>query len=425
MGAMADFSTATFLFYDPSGGFSHICESIAPDVGKALYYSHWQNSFPRSRDALPGIGLDGVERVPDFFDALSQADVVVFPDCGNVGLQNYLRNQGIPIWGSGTGSKMEQDRWALKTVLRECGLPVAEAELIQGLDALREYLQKHEDVYVKISYFRGDLETFHHRSYFASQAWLDDLGSRFGPYQSEAQFIVEQPIEGHAVEVGIDGFLVDGQLLAPTLWGYEAKDLAYLGTIGEVPDRLLKVQNCLTPVLEQIAYRGPFSIEVRVTEDDDFVIDVTARYPSPPSEAQCVAIENMAEIIYEGAHGREVVPVYRAPYLAQLVLRSAWGMEHALGLEVGRPEHVLIHGHCRIDGCDYAISPSEIEEFGAAVGMGNSVADAIADAFDAADSVKGYQVNYDAGAFDKALECIRDGEGLGLPWGRMSTEKAA
>jgi hypothetical protein len=80
---------------------------------------------------------------------------------------------------------------------------------------------------------------------------------------------------------------------------------------------------------------------------------------------------------------------------------------------------VRIHHHCRIDGHDYAISPSDVTEFGAAVGFGDSLEGAVGDALDAAESVNGYQVTYDADAFSKAADCIRAGERLGLVWGRM------
>jgi hypothetical protein len=422
---MPDLSRKTVLFHDLSGSFTHIAEAVVSQFGRTLYYSFYESALPSVRDYLPGVGLEGIERVTDFDDALERADLVVFTDVGRAGLQKRLREQGVAVWGAGLGSRLEQDRVALKTVLKECGLPVANWTLVRGLDALRDVLAAKDDLYVKFSMFRSTLETYHHLSFFASQTWLDELGVKLGPWRDDAEFIVEEPIEGHAVEVGIDGFLVDGELLTPTLWGYEHKDLCYVGTTAEVPARLLDVQEHLSGVLQAVEYRGAFSIEVRVTEEADYLIDFTARFPSPPSEAQTVLITNLADIMWEGAHGRSIPPEYAAPYCAQLVLRSAWGREHAVGLEVGRPEHVRIHGHCRLNGTDYAVSPVQIEEFAGAVGLGNSVEDAIADAFDAAESVRGYQVQYDVGAFDKVLQCIQDGESLDLPWGRMVGKEQA
>lgn len=758
---MTDLSNKTALIYDASGGFTHVAEAIAPSFGNVLYYSFYERGFPDVKDYLPGMGLDGIERVDDFDDALAHADICCFLDVSRPGLQERLRKEGMPVWGAGRGSKLEQDREVLKAVLKECGLPVSPWRPVDGLDELREVLREKDDLWVKMSMWRSCLETYHHLSYFASQTWLDDLGVRLGPFQNSARFIVEEPIAGDACEVGLDGFQAAGKLLTPTLWGYEVKDCydvetevltdsgwkffkdldgseqvltlkiedpghyrieyqsptryirdtykgpmlsiqnrnvdllvtpnhnlfmqvneqdpkrkrvtwkfgdgersfhlgthnrrlvrassvniekpfsmphprsaffhsrvkrqqqtfrfgklrmngrtfakvlglylsegsvakgyitisqfkyckqfgaileplgfrkiksgfglynkelaaylsqfgkagdkyvpqwikdssyilireflhcyclgdgsflpnernggtriyvtkshkmaddlqellikagsvaivrrqssramytiservvntknyvlpgqatwteysgeifcvtvpnhiimvrrhgkpiwcgnsSYLGTTAVVPERLMDCYEKLQPVLEAINYCGPFSVEVRMTGEDAYVIDWTSRCPSPPSEAQCVVIENLAEIIWEGAHGNVVTPKYRAPYVAQLVLRSTWGMEHALGLDIGRPDRVCIHGHCRIDGNDYAVSPAEIEECGGAVGYGSTVAEAIEDCFDAADSVKGYQVHFSSGALNEAIECIRNGESVGLPWGRMA-----
>lgn len=420
---MADTSKQRVLFYDTCGLFTHVAEAIAPDVGAVQYFSEWKQS---SRDALPGVGLDGVERVNDFFEVLPKADILVFPDVGRIGLQTYLKAQGYPVWGSGLGARLEQDRWAFRTVLKECGLPVTNAIVVRGLDNLRDHLRDVEDRYIKFSYFRGDFETYHHEAFFASQTWLDDLGARLGVFASVAEFIVEEPIDdGDAVEVGIDGFLVDGELVPHALMGYEVKDSAYLGTTAQLPARLLTAFAKLQPVLREINYTGPFCTESRCTEDDDYLIDFTARNGSPPSESQCINIENLAEIMCEGAQGRIVTPQYRKPYVAQLILHSPWAQDHTYGIEIGRHDRVCVHGHCRFDGQDYAVSPSGYEECISAVGIGETVSEAIADCFDAADSVHGYQLSYDGSAFDKALECIQNGEKLELAWGVLDEDTRA
>ena len=155
---------------------------------------------------------------------------------------------------------------------------------------------------------------------------------------------------------------------------------------------------------------------MRFTKDKGFLIDFTARFPSPPSEVQTLLIENLGEIISEGANGRAVVPRFRAAYAAQIILKSEWVTEHYLGLEIGDPEHVRLHGHCRLGEQDYVVSPSEIAEFGAAIGIGDTIEEAVAQASEAAESVKGFQVTYDGSALEKALECVKQGNQLGLPF---------
>jgi hypothetical protein len=300
--------------------------------------------------------------------------------------------------------------------------------LVKGLDKLREFLRDADECFIKLSNFRGDMETFHHESYFATQSWLDELAAKLGAFQDICEFIVEQPIQdedGEACEVGIDAMVVDGKLMTPSLWGYEVKDQAYVGLVGGVPDRLLEVHNKIAPLLEGISYRGPMSNEVRFTRENAYLIDFTARFPSPPSEVQSQMIENIGEVMWDGANGLMPKPKYHGAYAAQLVLTTKWAKEqypkpvYYLGLEIGRPDRVRIHHHCRIDGHDYAVSPSDVTEFGAAIGYGDSLEAAVGDALDAAESVNGYQVSYDPSAFTKAADCIRAGERLRLDWGGM------
>src|SRR5215472_11964712 len=234
-----DTSRKTILFYDLSGFYTHLADAVVGEFANVLYFSQWEKAFSLSRDAMPGYGLEGVERVEDFFEAANRADLVVFPDVGMVGLQQQLRDQGMPVWGSGKGARLERDRWFLRTIVEQCGLDTSTAMLVRGLDKLREFLRDADECWVKMSNFRGDMETFHHESYFTTQTWLDELAAKLGGFQQICEFIIEQPIEdedGNDVcEVGIDAMVIDGRLMTPALWGYELKAAAYVGWAGPVP----------------------------------------------------------------------------------------------------------------------------------------------------------------------------------------------
>ena len=64
--------------------------------------------------------------------------------------------------------------------------------------------------------------------------------------------------------------------------------------------------------------------------------------------------------------------------------------EHYLGLEIGDPEHVRLHGHCRLGEQDSVVSPSEIAEFGPQSVSETPSKKAVAQASEAAESVKGF-----------------------------------
>lgn len=421
---MIDLTNKTVLVYDLSGAFTHIAESIVPDFGRVLYSSQWETGFSNIEDFLPGVGLEGIERVTDPFEHFQDCDLIIFPDVGMDGLQEYLRDQGLAVWGSGSAGRLERDRVYLKQRIEEQGMDVANYEVIRGLTALREYLAENEDVYVKISYFRGLAETFHHVEGFLSRRWLDELALKLGLYADQIIFLVEQAIEGDAVEVGIDSYAVNGVFPSRVMWGYECKDAGYIGTTADLPGRLRRNMLAFEPVLREFTYRGPYSNEIRVTEDGkDYLIDVTARMPSPPSEILCKNITNFAEVMYQGARGILLQPDYAYRFGAQLVLKSEQLDEgHGLAVRIGMPENVLLHGHCRLEGEDYVISPSKIAEFGGAIGLGDTLSEAVSIALEAAESVTGYQVTFQEDALDKVMECIEKGEKLQLSWGEFTEE---
>jgi hypothetical protein len=124
-------------------------------------------------------------------------------------------------------------------------------------------------------------------------------------------------------------------------------------------------------------------------------------------------------MMYGAAIGQPVEPEYEGSYAVEIVLRSEAGADHPLAVEVGNPDRVRLHGHCIIKGQDYCVSPSEIREVAAACGIGESLADATEEALDAAESVKGDEIEFDAAAVRQLLDTIRDGRRLGLDWGTI------
>lgn len=404
----------TVLVYDLSGSFTHIAEAM---IGQAevLYFVPWQSGFPTVKDFLPGVGVPGIERVDDFFDALPRADFCVFPDVGMPGLQQYLRGQGIPVCGAAHGSAIEQDRYLLKMACKEAGLGYSPAEVVQGVDELRALLQQADECFIKASYWRGDIETYHHRNWRGSEPWLNSLALKLGPAGHEISFLVEDPIEGKpCIEVGADTFFANGKFPKKQLWGYEIKDASFLGFTAPLPEPLAELQEKLAVILSAYDYRGPVSTEYRMTPKGAYLIDVCSRFGSPPSEIQAKMITNLADVLEGYANGEIVEPEFRAEFGAEFILSSPWVEEHTLGIEVDDLDHVALHGHCRFDGQEYVVSPPNLSEFGAAVGWGDSIEEAIESAKEAAKGVKGYQVSFQEAALGDAQACVEEGEKLGI-----------
>lgn len=405
---------STVMVVDLSGSFTHIAEAVAPDVKRCLYHTNWQTGFPHTRDFLPGVGLAYVERADNLFDYLSEVDWFVFTDVGMGDLQEYLRAQGYPVCGSGAGQLLEQDRWALRSIADGAGIQVSQAELVHGIDELRAVLREADKCYVKVSLWRGLMETYCHRDWFMTEVWLNDLASRLGPAGKIIDFLVEEPIDGEpCVEIGFDSFY-GGGFPETSLWGYEAKDLGFLGFTTPMPDLLRELQEKTGIMLGAFDYRGPISTEFRITPQGAYLIDITARFPSPPSEIETKVMENFAEVLFWCAQGTMIEPQYTAPIVAQYVMTSHWAEERALGLEIEDMSHVALHGHCNVDGKDYVVSPANLAEFAGAVGWGDTIASAVKSATTAAEGIKGYQVSFNAGALDEAKKTVGTGRELGI-----------
>lgn len=413
-----DLSHKSVLFFDPSGDFVHMAEAVIGDFGAVKYFAPWDRGFPAVRDYVPGTGLDGIERVYDFFDALDETDLVVFPDVGNGGLQEYLRRQGMAVFGSGYAEQLERNRWFLKSICKKYKLECADAIPVTGLENLRQILAEMTDVYVKMSIFRGDDETFHHEDQADTTRRLNELALKMEPYSNHAEFVIEQPISvDNCVEIGADLCAnVAGLYPRYNLWGYEAKDRAYAGHAGLLPQRLTSVLEKLEPILREFNYRGTLSTETKECKDGSYFLDFTARCANPPSPLMRFMVQNWGEIMWEAANGRIVEPEFAAPIGVQIILRSEYGAENPLRISVGRWDRTVLFGHCAYEGSDYSISPSEIAECAAACGMGSTLSQALEEAVNTAEGIKGREITWDEGALEELTESIETGDKLGISW---------
>jgi phosphoribosylamine-glycine ligase len=397
-----------------------MAEAVVGEFGQVKYYSPWEKAFPSVRDYIPATGLDGIERVYDFWDVLDEADLVVFPDVGNAGLQEWLRRQGKPVFGSGAAARLERDRWYLKSVCKKYELGCAEAMPVTGVENLRNILSEMKDdqLHIKLSTFRGEAETFKHEDPVDTARRLNELALKMEPYGDHAEFVIEQPIQGDpCVEVGADLLVnVGGVMPAENLWGYEVKDVCYGGRVGKLPQRLQECVDKLAPILEQFDYRGPMSTETRETDQGSYFIDFTARYPNPPSALMRFMVHNLGETMWEGAHGRVVESEWLAPIGVQIIFKSEYGKENPLRITSERWDRTVLYGHCQYDGTDYAVSPSKLTECGAAIGMGTTLSQAMEEAVEVAENIKGRDLDINLGALEQLTEAIENGDELGIRW---------
>src|SRR5260221_4835972 len=234
--------TKTCLVYDHAGLYVHVALALAKGFDRVLYFSEWRDAFSTSKGRLIGDGFEEIERLRDFEDGLADADIVVFPDMGRYALQAYLRSLGFPVWGMGQAEMLEDDKMYFHGWLgSRKALPKPEMWKIEGVDALKEFMQKEEDRFSK-SNDRGDFETYHHRSWKLSEPWFHDLMAKIGPYKDVVEMIAQAPVEG--IEVGYDGYLIDGDYPPTAQLGFECKNKGYIARLmsyNELPEPMITV----------------------------------------------------------------------------------------------------------------------------------------------------------------------------------------
>jgi len=348
-----DVSQSTALIFD-HGLFLPLAQRLVGHFKRVLYHCPVSESFPKMERYLIGDGYDGVERVDDIWKVMPEVTTAIFPDIYDSGLQLHLESIGISVWGSRNADSLEINRDKFMRVLKEVGLEVPKFERVVGLTKLGEYLKDKEDKYIKISKFRGTLETTHWRNWRQDEGWLEHMAVKLGPAKDLLPFLVFDAIETD-LEIGADTFTIDGQFPSSMLHGLEWKDKGYLGVVtprDEMPDHVQNVIESFSPILKQYRCRNFMSMEIRVKDDVGYYIDPTQRCPCPATGSQLKLIGNLPEVIFAGANGELVEPEWTDKVSAECIMtekgpKECWSItEFPKELQ----EHVFCGGSCEIDG---------------------------------------------------------------------------
>lgn len=406
---MANLRNKTVLVYD-YGQFVELAGTLSKQFGRTLYFAPWVGGGnPTSRTLRIGDGIKGVERVDEIWPYLDEVDLVVFPDVYEPALQEELAARGKRVWGCRSGAELELNRIKSKETSAELGIDIAPYTVVTGIDALRDHLKGHKDQFVKISATRGDMETFHAPDYTAVEQQLDELEHKLGAHKKLMEFISEDAISP-AVEAGYDGYTVDGKFPNEALIGVETKGEAYVAKTmryNALPNLVRSVNDKLSPALKSYGYRGFLSTEIRCKGDKAYLIDPCCRCGSPPSELYQVMIENLGDVLWEGAGGIVVDPEYRAKYGAMVMLMSEWSMDNwqHISFPDSIRENVKLHNMTVIDGEYYVIPHIDgRKQIGAVVAMADTLDKAIAECKRIAEMVEGHMLEKPVAALDKAQE---------------------
>ena len=404
-----------------NGLFISFARTIAKGFGRCLYHKPFQSAFPRTNDLAPGRGFEELEWCEQPLLLAEEIDLWVFLDLYQSGLQCFLRSKGARVWGAGQGEDIELHRWEFKQELKKLGLPVQHCEHLQGIEELRRYLEKQKKpVYVKTSYVRGDFETFRCDDYEIVKPRIDELAHTLGVKQDQYEFIVEDEIPD-AVEIGYDGFSIDGAFPDTGMMAYEIKDAGMIGTVKpyeQLAEPVKLINAKMKGGFQEAGYRGFFCSEVRYTKKKEaFFIDPCCRLGTPSNELLQELFDGWPQTLWDGAEGVMTSPKLKAKFGCLAIIQSEWATADWLNVHYPREldDFVKLRFHTRKGKLDYVVPQIiGIPDVGCVVGTGATLDAAVKQCKERAEQIKGFQLHVNTQAIDKGLEVIKEGEKYGI-----------
>ena len=408
---MDNLKTKSIIVYD-NGTFVSSAERLAKDFGRVMYYSPCKSAFPQKKLTLIGEGLRGVERINNFWDYIDDADCFFFPDVMDGDIQLHLESLGKKVFGSRKGEDMELDRTGMKEHMKALGLPVGKYEVVRGMDNLRKYVKGHKNTWIKINCFRGDFETLQAKNYDYISLKFDEIERELGASANEVDFICEDDLKDK-VEIGYDGYSVDGIFPNKTMFGLEIKDLGYCGKMvdyKDIPEPVTHFNDVIAPTMKQYRYRNFFSTEVRVGKDKiGYMTDACTRTGSPPNELYQQMYSNFSDIVWQGANGKCIEPIPSGKWGVEVLIHCSWAEKNWLPIQFPEKyyDNIKLRDVMVLDGQHYIIPQYVgLPEVGAIVATGETLDDTLASVEEIADSIRGYYVEVPLNAIDKAKEEI-------------------
>lgn len=410
-----DFSKKKVLVWDAGGYAEEHAIRLGRDFDKVYYYTPWQGEgYPSFTSYALGLGMEGIEKVKEFSKYIDKVDLICFFDLGEGDTADFLRKSGHLVYGAGLGEELEMDRFRTRQMQKEFGMLAQKTLKLKGISALQKHLKsRKEEGYVKLSTFRGDIESFPFKDYESIKLRLDEIASYWGPFQEMFDFIVEDKVEG--VEPGLDAFF-NGQLIKPTLWGFEYKG-GYIGTYSDKPPRVVtEFIDKFAPYLRRVDYRGAISAEVRVPSPGKcFLIDVTARFPFPLSVIYTESIKNYSEVIWCCATGEEVRIEPATKYVGLFRRASEYPRDHWMRLQFDEKKRnrIKLRRAAKVGGHYYLVK-GRAEGF-LIIGLGNSVDEVISEIMELSKGVDAVDLRYNtADAYPKIKGVIEEAKTKGI-----------
>ncbi len=408
-----DFTSKTACVVD-SGVFAEIARSLSKTFGTVFYTSPWVADYPSSYKTELGEGFPNFERVNDIWEIVDDVDLFVFTDLHQGTLQEYLVSQGKRVFGSRNADELECERTYAKAHFETLDIPQAPYEVVTGMNALRKYINRRgeDKLWIKINRTRGDTETFSVEGYDLAKNRLDTMEADFGPIAEQREFVVEDDLPD-TLDIAIDTYCIDGKYPSRAMLGVEQKDQGYVCVVKDwtqMPPALVDIYDKLSTTLESYQYRNLFALESRVGKKGLWLADPCCRFGSPVSELELELIENLPEIMWEGANGVMVEPQYKAKYGCEVLIKSSWSPEKPMLLQFPEEyrEQIKLRYAAQFGDKTWILPQNSGEEVGAIVAYGNSLEDCMAEVSEIGEQIKGTQLTVTTGSMEILNENLKD-----------------
>jgi hypothetical protein len=292
--------------------FSHVL-ALAEAGVETYYYTDFISTFPSFDDFASGYGFNNIKKVHNPFSYVDKVDIVCNFDVLNGDLFEFLKKKGYKTFGGGVATELELNRRALKSALSVVKLQSPSYRIIKGYDNIPI------PAVVKLSIFRGSMETFILKNETQKKNLKTKLEIEFGAFLKEMEFVVEDlmDLDKNYIEVGIDAFFDadKGGFIFPLMLGVEYKKGVYIGRVinhlGELPKPLQETVLKLSQLLIKAGYRGMLSTEefVNLKTGKHYFLDITTRGAYPLSLGYRYAVENFKDVVFDS-----VPPKYKGKY---------------------------------------------------------------------------------------------------------------
>lgn len=418
---MKDLSKMRCLVYD-YGLHTEIAVRLARDFGWVGYYTHWEDAFAKSKMRRVGEGLEGIEKVKDFWMEMRKGgiDFVYVPDSLCAGIVEYIRNvDGTPVAGPGLAEQFEQDRvYGRFDVQKKAGLPVQKTIVLKGISRAREFFRTaSEPYYVKLNTSRGDRESFKHVDWAQTEPILKKLDYDLGPWAEAEEFIVEEVLPG--IEPGADNIVYKGEYLSPTLYGYEMKGGGYIGRVckySELPTALKVVNDRLSPYFKSCDTRSFCSTEIKLDKDKiPYLIDPTIRHAGPVGYSiQTELIENFSQVVYGMGIGEKVNPIMRYKYCGGVSFNSDEARDNWMRIKFP-PEMrkwIKLRMAARVNG-DYYAAPG-FDNICTVIALSNFIDEIPGLIEERTDAIQAQSIDKDLSGLKHITEQIAEGKKYGI-----------